>query len=191
MDSIYIWAPIIFGATIGWLIVYFTRKLSDFTADSLYKVASVSIGGTGFCSLTFIESNEIGSKVIMYYLLGIGVGFFLHWFYQIIILFSLRKRFFDHRQLYDLLSGCNMPSKQDESNFKLHRKSEKLIICYQQWDKGKISEEEFIDYLKSSDISKEEFSLMIDENNDVLLLDDKTIITIKAKKLDQYFSYKI
>lgn len=149
MNDIFIWSPILFGSVIGWLIVYFTRRLSDFTANSLLKVAGVSVGGTGFCSLTFFESTQIGSIVIMYYLLGIGIGFFAHWIYQICISVCLRKKFYNHRVLYDALSGCNVRSKDDVDGFKLHRKAEKLIICFKQWDSGKISEEEMINYFRS------------------------------------------
>ena len=117
MDNIFIWSPIIFGAAIGWLIVYFTRRFSDFTAGSLIKVASVSIGGTGFCSLTFIDSAEIGSRVIMFYLLGIGIGFFAHWIYQVVISFSLKDKFYNHRDLYDAFSGCSVRSKDDPAGF--------------------------------------------------------------------------
>lgn len=187
MNDIFIWSPVLFGAVIGWLIVYFTRRLSDFTANSLLKVAVVSVGGTGFCSLTFFESTQTGSIVIMYYLLGIGIGFFTHWIYQICISVCLRKKFYNHRELYDALSGCNVRSKDDVDGFKLHRKAEKLIICFEQWNNGKISEEEMVNYFKESDISKSEFDSMIDENREELLLDDITLTTIKAKKMDQYF----
>ncbi len=187
MDNIFIWAPIIFGAAIGWLIVYFTRKFSDFTADSLMKVAGVSIGGTGFCSLTFIESTEIGSKVIMFYLLGIGIGFFVHWIYQIIISLSLKDKFYNHRDLYDLFSGCSIKSEEDPEGFRLHRKAEKIVTCYKQWDKGRITEDEFKTFVKDSGITKAEFESMIDEDREYLLLDDETIIVIKAKGLDSYF----
>ena len=72
-------------------------------------------------------------------------------------------------------------------DFKLHRKAEKIIACYKQWDKGKIKEDEFISYIKDTDITKAEFESMINEDNEALLLGDETIITIKAKKIDSYF----
>lgn len=112
MDKIIIWAPLTFGAMIGWLSVYFIRKYKKYDSKILWKTAGVFLAGVGLDSLGFIISSESGVICILYYMLGCSIGFFAHWIYQFIISIISRegrKSLMD----YSLLSSCNLSEEEE------------------------------------------------------------------------------
>lgn len=112
MDNIVIWAPLAFGAMIGWLSVYFIRKYKKYDSEILWKTAGVFLAGVGLDSLGFIISSESGVICILYYMLGCSIGFFAHWIYQFIISIISRegrKSLMD----YSLLSSCNLSEEEE------------------------------------------------------------------------------
>lgn len=187
MGNIFIWAPLVFGLAVGWLTVYFVRQYKEYNEKNLKVTAGVFIAGTGFCSLSFFAGGHEGVICILWYLLGTGIGFFLHWIYQIIISFHLGKKLFNHRGRYSILTSCNMANEEEDSNYSLTRKAEKLNKCYNNWAKKIISDDEFVNYIQSSDISLAEYKQMKDEDATFMLLDDNIITTIEAKNWHQHF----
>lgn len=112
MDRIIIWAPLAFGAMIGWIAVYFIRKYKKFDGKILWKTSGVFLGGVGLDSIGFILGSKYGVYCIMYYLLGCSIGFFAHWIYQFIISIISRegrKSLMD----YSLLSSCNISEEEE------------------------------------------------------------------------------
>ena len=91
MDNIIIWAPLAFGAMIGWLSVYFIRKYKTFNENNLLKTAGMYLTGAGINSLPFIKDVIIGASCILYYMLGCSIGFFVHLIYQVAISFYVTK----------------------------------------------------------------------------------------------------
>ena len=112
MDNIIIWAPLVFGAMIGWLSVYFIRKYKEYDAKILWKTAGVFLAGVGLDSLGFIISSESGVICILYYMIGCSIGFFAHWLYQFIISFISRKGRISLKD-YSLLSSCNLSEEEE------------------------------------------------------------------------------
>lgn len=112
MDNIIIWAPLAFGAMIGWLAVYFIRKYKKYDSKILWKTAGVFLGGVGLDSIGFILGSKYGVYCIMYYLLGCSVGFFVHWIYQFVISFISRKGRVSQKD-YSLLSSCNLSEEEE------------------------------------------------------------------------------
>lgn len=112
MDNIIIWAPLVFGAMIGWLSVYFIRKYKEYDAKILWKTAGVFLAGVGLDSLGFIISSESGVICILYYMIGCSIGFFAHWLYQFIISFISRKGRISLKD-YFLLSSCNLSEEEE------------------------------------------------------------------------------
>lgn len=112
MDKIIIWAPLAFGAMIGWLSVYFIRKYKKYDSKILWKTAGVFLGGVGLDSIGFILGSKYGVYCIMYYLLGCSIGFFVHWIYQFVISFISRKGRVSQKD-YSLLSSCNLSEEEE------------------------------------------------------------------------------
>ena len=111
MEKIVIWAPLMFGAMIGWLSVYFIRKYKKYNTNVLWKTAGMFLAGVGLDSLGFIISSEYGVCCILCYMLGCAIGFFAHWFFQFIIsIISGNGR--KSLQDYDLLSSCNLMEEE-------------------------------------------------------------------------------
>lgn len=80
-----------------------------------------------------------------------------------------------------------MANEEEDSNYSLTRKAEKLNKCYNNWAKKIISDDEFVNYIQSSDISLAEYKQMKDEDATFMLLDDNIITTIEAKNWHQHF----
>lgn len=111
MERIIIWAPLMFGAMIGWLSVYFIRKYKKYDTTVLWKTAGMFLTGVGLDSLGFVISSEYGVSCILCYMLGCAIGFFAHWLFQFIIsIISGNGR--KSLQDYDLLSSCNLTEEE-------------------------------------------------------------------------------
>ena len=111
MEKIIIWAPLGFGAVIGWLSVYFIRKFKKYDEKILRKTVGIFLGGVGLDSIGFFIGTEYGVCGILYYLLGCSIGFFAHWFYQFVI--SLISRNGLSIKDYILLSSCNLSEEEE------------------------------------------------------------------------------
>ncbi len=183
---IFIVAPLIFGIVIGWITFYFLRLYKEYTAQTLLKTVSVFVGGVGICSILFAVGPDIAGMSLMYYLFGCAIGFILHLIYQLIISLSFQHKFCKWDQ-YVIMSSCNIPKESRETFRQNGINATRLVECFDLLEKGKISEEDFIEYIKSCPITKTEYNSMCQVDELYFLLTDKVITYIGAKGLYKYF----
>lgn len=183
MDKIIIWAPLAFGAMIGWLSVYFIRKYKTYNENNLLKTAGMYLTGAGINSLPFIKDEIIGASCILYYMLGCSIGFFIHLTYQVAISFYVTK---GHKSLreYALLSSCNLPADESFAEIELLGKADAINKAYKMFDKKKITEQEFVENIKRHIATAEEYSSIREKG----YIDDEPIIFIEGKEIDKSFS---
>ena len=184
---IFIVAPLIFGMVIGWITFYFIRLYKEYTVQNLLKTVSVFIGGVGICSILFAVGSDIAGVSLMYYLLGCAVGFILHIVYQLIISISFQNKFCRIWDQYVILSSCNIPMEDRDTIRRNGINATRLVECFSLLEEAKISEEEFIEYIKSCPITKAEYDRMCQVDEQYFLLTDKIITYIGAKGLCKYF----
>lgn len=184
---IFIVAPLIFGVVIGWITFYFIRLYKEYTVQNLLKTVSVFIGGVGFCSILFAVDSDIAGVSLMYYLLGCAIGFILHLIYQLIISISFRHKFCRTWDQYVIMSSCNIPAEDREIIRRNGINATRLVKCFDLLEEGKISEEDFVEYIKSCPITKTEYDRMCQVDEQYFLLTDRIITYIDAKGLCKYF----
>lgn len=187
MADIFVVAPLIFGAVIGWITFYFIRLYKEYTVHNLLKTVSVFIGGVGVCSLLFIVASDIAGKTIMYYLLGCAIGFILCSIYQFIMSLCFQHKFCRAWDQYVILSSCNIPMEDRDTIRRNGINATRLAECFRLLEKGKIDDNDFIEYIKSSPITKSEYDKMCQVDEQYFLLSDEVISYIGAKGLRKYF----
>ena len=102
-------AMFLFGSVIGWLVVYFVRKYKEYTPKVLRDTALLFLGGVCLESLLGLMYKNLFIVALMAYIIGVAVGFFIHWIYQLIIAKITAPKFMDPRSKYNLFSGCSLP----------------------------------------------------------------------------------
>ena len=186
-NYIFVVAPLIFGMVIGWITFYFMRLYKEHTARNLGKTVSVFIGGVGICSILYIIGSDKVDVSLMYYLFGCAIGFILHLIYQFIISICFRNKFCRTWDQYVIMSSCNIPVEDRDTIRRNGINATRLLECFGLLEEGKISEEEFIEYIKSCPITKAEYDRMCQVDGQYFLLTDKVIAYIGAKGLCKYF----
>lgn len=186
INIIYKVAPISFGMIIGWIVFYFIRLYKDYNVHNLIETASVFVGGVGLCSLSFFAGTYIGSISFMYYLLGCALGCFFHFIYQFIISLCFQNKFCRTWDKYTLLSSCNIPIKKQDYIRSIGIKAERLEECFKLLIEGKITDNEFVEFIKNSSITKSEYN-EICQVEIYFILSDKALVYIKAKGLEKHF----
>ena len=186
-NCIFIVAPLIFGVVIGWITFYFIRLYKEYTVQNLLKTVSVFIGGVGICSILFAVGSDIAGVSLMYYLLGCAIGFILHLIYQFIISLYFQHKFGRPWERYAIISSCNITVEDRENIRRNGINATRLAECFRLLEKGKINDDEFIEYIKSCPITKSEYDKMCRVDEQYFLLTDKVITYIGAKGLRKYF----
>lgn len=181
MSGIYIWAPLMFGAMIGWIVTYYMRKYRDFSPRSLARTAGVFIGGVGFTSLSFFTGKDVGVISIMYYFLGSAVGFFLHWIYQLVVSFCFKAKFSSAWDQYALVSSCSLSLEEQESIRELGVKATLINEGFEQLSNKMIDENEFQNLCKRVSLTKADFMRMQNDEYIGGILMPKAIAYIEAK----------
>ena len=187
IDYIYRIAPIIFGIVIGWMVFYFIRQYKEYNASNLKGTASIFIGGAGFCSLPFLADVAIGSTSIMCYLFGCGLGCILHLVYQFIISICFQSKFNRTFDRYIIMSSCSIPIKEREYIKYNGINATRLEECFSLLQKGKINENEFVDFVKKCPITKSDFDYMCKVDGECFFLSDGVIAYIDAKGIREHF----
>ena len=188
ISGIYIWAPLMFGAMIGWIVTYYMRKYRDFSPWSLVKTAGVFIGGVGFASLSFFTGNEIGVISIMCYFLGSAVGFFLHWIYQLVVSICFKSKFSSAWDQYLLVSSCSLSAEDQETIRQLGIKATLINEGFEQLTNKMIDENEFQCLCKKVSLTKSDFVRMQNDEYIGGILEPKAIAYIEAKGLSSIIS---
>ena len=187
IDYIYRIAPIIFGLVIGWMVFYFIRQYKEYNVANLKGTASIFIGGAGFCSLPFLADVAIGSTSIMCYLFGCGLGCILHLVYQFIISICFQSKFNRTFDSYIIMSSCSIPIKEREYIKYNGINATRLEECFSLLQKGKINENEFVDFVKKCPITKSDFDYMCKVDGECFFLSDGVIAYIDAKGIREHF----
>jgi len=187
MNTLYCLSPLMFGIIIGILIFYFVRQYKKYTAKQLSLTISILLSGSGIPFLIFILGNTIGSKAIIFYMLGIPIGFLIYFIYLIVLAFIYKKDFIDPHQKYNMFASCNLSNEEYEYGYLLYKKADKLNRSYKLWSKNKLSDKEFIDFIAQSSISKQEYKDMSDKNKIITFLEDELVMIIDAKHWGKYF----
>ena len=180
MDKLFIWSPMLFGAVIGWIVVYFMRHLKEHSHEALKTIASIFISGVGLTSLTFIVDLDMGVEIILFYLLGIVIGFFLHWLYQLVVSFFFKAKFSDALDQYLLFSSCSLTLSNRDRISKIGNKSDKINSGFQLMKNNLITEEEFLNIYRANIITAEEYEIL--ESEGLTILDVEVLTFIEVEK---------
>lgn len=101
-------AMFLFGSVIGWLVVYFVRKYKEYSPKVLRDAALLFLGGVCLESLMALLDKDLCIVALMAYIIGVAIGFFIHWIYQLAIAKITVPKFMDSRSKYNLFSGCSL-----------------------------------------------------------------------------------
>ena len=74
----------LFGAVIGWLVVYFVRKYKNYNPKVLRDTIVLFLGGGCMDLLLSLIDKQTALYAFAADLIGIATAFFLHWIYQFI-----------------------------------------------------------------------------------------------------------
>ena len=73
----------LFGATVGWLIVYFVRKYKEHNPKGLRETIVLFLGGGCMELFLSLIDKQVALYAFAAYLIGLFIAFFLHWIYQL------------------------------------------------------------------------------------------------------------
>lgn len=176
-------ALFLLGAVVGWLVVYFVRKYKEHSPKALRDTIVLFFGGGCMDLLLSLIDKQAALFAFAAYLIGFGVAFFLHWIYQFTVVKVAAPKFMDPRSKYDLFSGCNLSDEE---------KSARSMTCYQleiinqgflQLSKKLITEDEFIDLVRKSGLTRQVFDQLTTSPMGDMLLSPALTAYIKAKKV--------
>ena len=173
-------AFILLGTVIGWLVVYFVRKYEKYDPRVLRDTALLFFGTGCLESLLFFMDSKIALVVLMAYIIGTAVGFFIHWIYQFIVAKLTAPKFLSPRSKYNLLAGCSL-SDDYKSNTEAEYQLECINQGYGQLCKGVITEEEFCQLVKKSGLTGEVFRSLTSCGLGDMFLSPELAAYIKAK----------
>lgn len=147
----------LFGAVIGWLVVYFVRKYKDYNPKVLRDTIVLFLGGGCMDLLLSLIDKQTALYAFAAYLIGIATAFFLHWIYQFIVAKITAPKFMDPRSKYELFSGCNLSDEEKDARSMVGYQLEIVNQGFLQLSKKLITEDEFIDLLKKSGLTRQIF----------------------------------
>lgn len=147
----------LFGAVIGWLVVYFVRKYKDYNSKVLRDTIMLFLGGGCMEILLSLIDKQTALYAFAAYLIGIATAFFLHWIYQFIVAKITAPNFMDPRSKYELFSGCNLSDEEKNARSMVGYQLEIVNQGFLQLGKKLITEDEFIDLVKRSGLTRQIF----------------------------------
>ena len=147
----------LFGAVIGWLVVYFVRKYKKYNPKVLRDSMVLFLGGGCMDLLLSLIDKQTALYAFAAYLIGIATAFFLHWIYQFIVAKITAPKFMDPRSKYELFSGCNLSDEEKDARAMVGYQLEIVNQGFLQLSKKLITEDEFIDLVKRSGLTRQIF----------------------------------
>ena len=147
----------LFGAVIGWLVVYFVRKYKKYNPKVLRDTIVLFLGGGCMDLLLSLIDKRTALYAFAAYLIGIATTFFLHWIYQFIVAKITAPKFMDPRSKYELFSGCNLSDEEKDARSMVGYQLEIVNQGFLQLSKKLITEDEFIDLVKRSGLTRQIF----------------------------------
>lgn len=173
----------LFGAVIGWLVVYFVRKYKDYNSKVFRDTIMLFLGGGCMEILLSLIDKQTALCAFAAYLFGLSTAFFLHWIYQFIVAKITAPKFMDPRSKYELFSGCNLSDKEKDEMSMVGYQLEILNQGFQQLSKKLITEDEFIDLLKRSGLTLQVFEELTSHPMGDMFLSPALTAYLRAKNI--------
>lgn len=173
----------LFGAVIGWLVVYFVRKYKKYNSKVLRDTIVLFLGGGCMDLLLSLIDKQTALYAFAAYLIGIATTFFLHWIYQFIVAKITAPKFMDPRSKYELFSGCNLSDEEKDARSMVGYQLEIVNQGFLQLSKKLITEDEFIDLVKRSGLTRQIFEELTGHPMGDMFLSPALIAYMRAKNI--------
>lgn len=173
----------LFGAAVGWLIVYFVRKYKEHNPKGLRETIVLFLGGGCMDLLLSLIDKQVALYAFVAYIIGFVVAFFLHWIYQFIVAKIMAPQFMDPRSKYDLFSSCNLSDKEKNAMSMVGYQLEIVNQGFQQLCKNLITEDEFISLVRKSGLTRQTFDDLTTNPIGDMFLSPTLTAYIKAKNI--------
>mgnify|MGYP006998034349 CR=1 FL=1 len=173
----------LFGAVIGWLVVYFVRKYKDYNSKVFRDTIMLFLGGGCMEILLSLIDKQTALCAFAAYLFGLSTAFFLHWIYQFIIAKITAPKFMDPRSKYELFSGCNLSDKEKDEMSMVGYQLEIVNQGFLQLSKKLITEDEFIDLVKRSGLTRQVFEELASHPMGDMFLSPALTAYLRAKNI--------
>ena len=147
----------LFGATVGWLIVYFVRKYKEHNPKGLRETIVLFLGGGCMELFLSLIDKQVALYAFIAYIIGFATAFFLHWIYQFIVAKITAPKFMDPRSKYELFSGCSLSDTEKDARSMVCYQLEIVNQGFQQLSEKLITEDEFITLVKKSGLTRQTF----------------------------------
>ena len=147
----------LFGATVGWLIVYFVRKYKEHNPKGLRETIVLFLGGGCMELFLSLIDKQVALYAFIAYIIGFATAFFLHWIYQFIVAKITAPKFMDPRSKYELFSGCSLSDTEKNARSMVCYQLEIVNQGFQQLCEKLITEDEFITLVKKSGLTRQTF----------------------------------
>ena len=147
----------LFGATVGWLIVYFVRKYKEHNPKGLRETIVLFLGGGCMELFLSLIDKQVALYAFIAYIIGFATAFFLHWIYQFIVAKITAPKFMDPRSKYELFSGCSLSDTEKDARAMAGYQLEIVNQGFLQLCEKLITEDEFITLVKKSGLTRQAF----------------------------------
>lgn len=88
-----IFAPLLTGMVVGWIIFYFIRRYREFTPAALIGTLAALIGGDVLAFMITMHDRFTGDDFHLWYFIGAAAGFFLYGIYVLLVMiWKYRKK---------------------------------------------------------------------------------------------------
>lgn len=173
----------LFGAVIGWLVVYFVRKYKKYNPKVLRDTIVLFLGGGCMDLLLSLIDKQTALYAFAAYLIGIATTFFLHWIYQFIVAKITAPKFMDPRSKYELFSGCSLSDTEKDARSMVCYQLEIVNQGFQQLYEKLITEDEFITLVKKSGLTRQPFEDLTSHPMGDMFLSPALVAYIRAKNI--------
>lgn len=173
----------LFGAVIGWLVVYFVRKYKKYNPKVLRDTIVLFLGGGCMDLLLSLIDKQTALYAFAAYLIGIATTFFLHWIYQFIVAKITAPKFMDPRSKYKLFSGCSLSDTEKDARSMVCYQLEIVNQGFQQLYEKLITEDEFITLVKKSGLTRQPFEDLTSHPMGDMFLSPALVAYIRAKNI--------
>lgn len=173
----------LFGAVIGWLVVYFVRKYKKYNPKVLRDTIVLFLGGGCMDLLLSLIDKQTALYAFAAYLIGIATTFFLHWIYQFIVAKITAPKFMDPRSKYELFSGCSLSDTEKDARSMVCYQLEIVNQGFQQLYEKLITEDEFITLVKKSGLTRQAFEDLTSHPMGDMFLSPALAAYIRAKNI--------
>lgn len=171
------------GAVIGWLVVYFVRKYKDHNPKGLRDTIMLFLGGGCLDLLLSLIDKQVAIYAFTAYIIGFATAFFLHWIYQLIVAKITAPKFMDPRSKYELFSGCSLSDTEKDARSMVCYQLEIVNQGFQQLCEKLITEDEFINLVKKSGLTRQAFEDLTSHPLGDMFLSPALIAYMRAKNI--------